>query len=253
MKFTEKGSIKLVVSVLEKIDNSNTKIRFAVIDSGIGILEENRNKIFNAFSQEDNSTTRKFGGTGLGLSISNQLLELMNSNLQLESQIDSGSTFYFDLEIETSNHSAEDQITIPIKNDIQADIKTNERLKKLKIMIAEDNKINMLLLKTIIKNLFVDAIIFEVFNGAEAVEQFENINPDLIFMDIQMPLMNGFEATKAIRKLKLDKSTPIIAVTAGTEKEEKTKCLEAGMNDYIAKPIIKGIIEETIIKWAKLS
>ncbi len=253
VKFTEKGSIKLVVSVLEKLDESNTKIRFAVIDSGIGILEENRNKIFNAFSQEDNSTTRKFGGTGLGLSISSQLLELMNSSLQLESQIDTGSTFHFDLDLETCNQTTEDQIVIPIKTNIQDNIKINERLKKLKVMIAEDNKINMLLLKTIIKNLFIDAIIFEVFNGAEAVEQFENINPDIVFMDIQMPLMNGFEATKAIRKLKSGKNIPIIAVTAGTEKEEKTKCLEAGMNDYISKPIIKGIIEETIIKWLKLS
>lgn len=251
VKFTEKGSIQLVVSVLEKTDNSNHKIRFSVKDSGIGILEENKNKIFEAFSQEDNSTTRKFGGTGLGLSISNQLLALMNSNLQLESKIDAGSTFYFDLDLKTSDLTTVEELKIIIPNENRVDlaIKRNDGLKKLKIMIAEDNKINMLLLKTIIKNIFAEATIFEVFNGKDAVDQFENLNPDLIFMDIQMPVMNGYEATKGIRSLESGKKTPIIAVTAGVEKEEKIKCLEAGMNDHISKPIMKGAIEETIIKW----
>ena len=251
VKFTKKGSIQLVVSVLEKTDDSNSKIRFSVIDSGIGILEENKNKIFEAFSQEDNSTTRKFGGTGLGLSISNQLLGLMNSDLQLESKIDVGSTFYFDLDLKTSNLTTGDKIKIVIPNENRIDLvlKRNDDLKKLKIMIAEDNKINMLLLKNIIKNIFTEATIFEIYNGKDAVEQFESINPDLIFMDIQMPLMNGYEATKAIRNLESGKNIPIIAVTAGVEKEEKIKCMEAGMNDHISKPIMKGIIEETIIKW----
>ena len=116
-------------------------------------------------------------------------------------------------------------------------------------MIAEDNKINMLLLKTIIKNIFTEATIFEVFNGKDAVEQFESINPDIVFMDIQMPIMNGYEATQSIRNLASGKKVPIIAVTAGVEKEEKIKCIEAGMNDHISKPIMKGAIEETIIKW----
>ena len=115
-------------------------------------------------------------------------------------------------------------------------------------MIAEDNKINMLLLKTIIKNIFTEAEIFEVFNGKDAAEQFESINPDIVFMDIQMPIMNGYEATKSIRNLASGKKVPIIAVTAGVEKEEKIKCIEAGMNDHISKPIMKGAIEETIIK-----
>ena len=251
VKFTEKGTIKLVVSVLEKTDESNTKIRFSVLDSGIGILEENWNKIFKAFSQEDNSTTRKFGGTGLGLSISNQLLALMNSNLQLESKIDVGSIFYFDLDLKTCNlpTSEEPKVIIPNENRIDLVIKKNEGLKKLKIMIVEDNKINMLLIKTIIKNLFNEARIFEFFNGIDAVEQFENIKPDIVFMDIQMPIMNGYEATRAIRNFESGKNIPIIAVTAGVEKDEKIKCIEAGMNDYISKPITKGIIEKTIIKW----
>ena len=253
VKFTEKGTIKLDVNVLDKIDENTSKIRFSVIDSGIGILEKNKAKIFQAFSQEDGSTTRKFGGTGLGLTISNQLLGLMNSQLQLESSINKGSIFYFDLILKTSNSIAEESIeVIPIDdNHINILFETNEKYRKLKIMIVEDNTINMLLLKTILKNLFKDAIIYEVVNGKNAVDQFEIIQPDIIFMDIQMPIMNGYEATRAIRKLKSGQEIPIIAITAGTEKEEKCKCLEAGMNDYISKPILKGIIEETILKWTK--
>ncbi len=248
-KFTEKGSIKLNVSILEKINDTKTRVRFAVVDTGIGIHEKNQKKIFKAFSQEDNSTTRKYGGTGLGLTISNQLLSLMNSRLNLESKINIGSTFYFDLEIETCNlhpkNNPETEIST-IKNNVEKIIFST---KKIKVMIVEDNKINMLLLKTIIKNLFSEASIFEIFNGQEAVEKFETINPDIVFLDIQMPLMNGYEATKAIRKLNSGQNVPIIALTAGAEKEEKDKCLKAGMDDYISKPIIKGIIEETMEKW----
>jgi len=251
VKFTEKGSVKLNVSVLEKTNGSRTIIRFAVIDSGIGILEENQKKIFRAFSQEDNSTTRKYGGTGLGLTISNQLLGLMDSHLQLESKIELGSTFYFDIDLNTSNEEAnESQMHSPDDNDNDVIFKTNDHnSKQLKVMIVEDNKINMLLLNTIVKKVFLNAVVFEILNGQEAFVQFETINPDIIFMDIQMPIMNGWEATKAIRNLETGKNVPIIAVTAGTDKEEKDKCIEAGMNDYISKPIKKGVIEETMIKW----
>ncbi|MFV5696355.1 PAS domain S-box protein [Flavobacterium sp. LB3P122] len=253
VKFTEKGAIKLDVYVTEKTDNSRAKIRFAVTDTGMGILEENKKKIFKAFSQEDSSTTRKFGGTGLGLTISNQLLGLMNSHLQLDSTINVGSTFYFDLDLEitdkTSGNTA--QINSPTNKEEDIIVPTKNS-KKIKIMIVEDNKINMLLLKTILKNLYPNATISEIFNGKDAVDQFEILNPDLIFMDIQMPIMNGYEATKEIRNLKSGQSIPIIAITAGTEKEEKDKCIEAGMNDYISKPIIKGIIEETLSKWTTL-
>ncbi|MFV8341861.1 PAS domain S-box protein [Flavobacterium sp. XS2P39] len=250
VKFTKKGSIKLNVSVIEKTNDSKAKIRFAVIDTGIGILEENKKKIFQAFSQEDSSTTRKFGGTGLGLTISNQLLGLMNSRLQVDSIIEMGSTFYFDLDLEISNQTAENigQNKAPIAITALP-VKTYKSAKKIKIMIVEDNKVNMLLLKTILKNLYSEATISEIPNGKDAVDQFEIIQPDIIFMDIQMPIMNGYEATKEIRNLKSGKDIPIIAITAGTEKEEKDKCIKAGMNDYISKPIIKGIIGETLSKW----
>ena len=252
VKFTDKGFVKLEITKIEQSSTTNSIIRFAVIDSGIGILEQNKDKIFKAFSQEDNSTTKKFGGTGLGLTISNKLLELMNSRLQLFSKINSGSTFYFDLNIKTSDTSSALN-TNQIK-DLQDDLVDNLTILKnkkstLTIMLVEDNKINMLLLKTIIKNILNEANIIEIGNGKEAIDEFQNTQPDIVFMDIQMPIMNGYEATKAIRKLDSGSTLPIIAITAGAEKEEKNKCIEVGMNDYISKPIVKGIIEKTLIKW----
>lgn len=251
VKFTEKGFVKLELTLIEEIDSSTNKIRFAVIDSGIGIMQKNKEKIFNAFSQEDSSTTKKFGGTGLGLTISNKLLGLMGTHLQLKSKIGVGSSFYFDVDLKSTNTPSKVKPLLSNPDYISNDIilKTDTKFKKLKVMLAEDNKINMLLLKTIIKNILPQAIIFEIHNGQEAIHSFETLNPDIIFMDIQMPVMNGYEAATAIRKLKLGKHIPIIAVTAGTEKEEKEKCLKVGMNDYISKPIAKGIIEETLIKW----
>jgi PAS domain S-box-containing protein len=254
VKFTEKGSIKLEVKMLNPLKDGSASIRFAVKDTGIGILDENKKKIFRAFSQEDGSTTRKFGGTGLGLTISNQLLGLMNSKLQLESTAKKGSTFYFDIKLQTCSeiivseslfdtdfNAIKDMV---VKNKISSKIAT--------VLIVEDNKVNMLLLKTILKNLSFPTTIHEATNGSQAVEQFEKLKPDFVFMDIQMPVMNGYEATEQIRKLESGKHVPIIAITAGTEKQERDNCLKAGMNDYIPKPIIKGIVEETFFKWQQV-
>jgi PAS domain S-box-containing protein len=252
IKFTNEGSIKLNVTVLDKKSDENYIIRFSVTDTGIGILEKNQKKIFKAFSQEDSSTTRKFGGTGLGLTISNQLLALMESRLQLKSKINDGSNFYFDLNLKTSNKSINEKFKQISKNrNPEYALSYNSNQKKISILIVEDNKVNMLLLKTIVKNLNMNSIIFECENGYEAVKQIENINPDLVFMDIQMPIMNGYEATKAIRITEIGQHIPIIAVTAGAEKEERNKCLSAGMNDYISKPIIRGTVEEAMRKWLK--
>jgi PAS domain S-box-containing protein len=251
VKFTEKGFVKLDVTLLQENDNSINRIRFAVIDSGIGIMDMNKDKIFKAFSQEDDSTTKKFGGTGLGLTISNKLLGLMKSQLNLKSEIAVGSSFYFDLDLETTNVATKPEMIISSLLNVNNDgvLKTNAKFKNLKIMVVEDNKINMLLLKTIIQNIIPEAIIFEILDGHDAALKFETINPDIIFMDIQMPVMSGYEATKAIRNLRSGRKIPIIAVTAGAEKEEKEKCIKVGMNDYISKPIARGIVEQTLVKW----
>jgi PAS domain S-box-containing protein len=253
VKFTHQGSITVNVSVLERKENDICIIRFSVVDTGIGILKQNQKKIFKAFSQEDSSTTRKFGGTGLGLTISNQLLALMESRLQLNSKIDTGSNFYFDLTLKTSDQNINEKYKTDFNTlNPEPSLLPNTPIDtKFTFLIVEDNKVNMLLLKTIIKNLYCDALIYECENGSEAIKECEKINPDLIFMDIQMPIMNGYEATVAIRNSAKGKQIPIIAVTAGTEKEERNKCISSGMNDYIPKPIMKGSVEETLIKWLK--
>ena len=245
IKFTENGSVSLKVSVVKKISPQKIQLLFAVKDTGIGIHKNNQQKIFEAFSQEDNSTSKKFGGTGLGLSISNQLLGLMDSHLELKSEPKKGSEFSFILEVESSNESTEtvkpsDKI---VNVNLAGNVITTEH--KL-VYIVEDNKINMLLAKTLVKQIMPNAEIIELQNGKEALEKTETLRPDLILMDIQMPVMNGYESTEAIRKLPNSEQIPIIALTAGTVLGEKEKCLQFGMNDYIPKPIDKEVLEKII-------
>ena len=250
IKFTERGSVTLSIANIQSINSNETKIRFSVKDTGIGIKKDYQKEIFNAFSQGDNSTTRRFGGTGLGLSISNQLLSLMDSKLILESEYGVGSDFYFDVILKTSNEITTEEIE-------NIDVIVNHRTKldygqeNYKVLIVEDNKINMLLAKTLIKQIIPNGTVFEAKNGQEAVEKFEVLNPDLILMDVQMPIMNGYEATQEIRKTPKGQHIPIIALTAGTVIGEKEKCLEVGMNDYASKPIIKEALETLISKWIK--
>ncbi len=250
VKFTQKGEVSLIIEAIEKRSDEEYLIRYSVKDTGIGIEKDYQDKIFNAFSQGDNSTTRKFGGTGLGLTISNQLLALMNSKLQLNSEFGNGSTFFFDVVCKASNETITKEIdTVEITiNHEKLDEYGQENFK---ILIVEDNKINMLLAKTLVKKILPNGTIYEAINGKEAVDKYEILQPDLILMDVQMPIMNGYEATKEIRKSNKGKHIPIIALTAGTIVGEREKCLEAGMNDYASKPIIKEALEGMISKWIK--
>ncbi|MGJ4744845.1 PAS domain S-box protein [Leptospira sp. SA-E8] len=381
VKFTEVGEIEFKIELLEKISESEGEFRFSVRDTGIGIAPDAREKIFEAFTQGDVSTTRRFGGTGLGLAISNKLLSMMGSGLQLKSELGKGSTFYFDLKLNISEIVGEDWIRLrSIKKvlvadkdqenvkligemlslqNIPADFSKNgeeilqtlsngnrydiilmdsempegdglelvrkvredlkirsedqpivlivnpeegdsftEKSRKLgvqeviskpihmqklfdilarnqifkepfefplttrdqegaptihkiaTVLIAEDNSVNMMLAKSIVKRILPKAKCVEAQTGREAVDKFREINPDLIFMDIQMPEMNGYEATKAIRVLEKDgHRVPIIAVTAGIISGERERCLEAGMDDYISKPAVKADFARIIFRW----
>jgi CheY-like chemotaxis protein len=224
-----------------------------VKDTGIGIKKANQEKIFQAFSQEDNSMTKKFGGTGLGLTISNQLLNLMDSQLQLESEFGIGSCFFFDVEFLSSKNSVKSQNEKNTATTSGKELKNKDQFKNenIPVLIVEDNKINMLLAKTLVKQIIPNSTIFEAVDGQEAIEQFKKTDPSIIFMDIQMPVMNGYEATKEIRKLQ-KKQIPIIALTAGTVLGEKEKCIEAGMDDYASKPFVKDTLEKIISKWIQL-
>ena len=252
LKFTNSGKVELNVKLIKSSENNKKIIRFSVIDSGIGIKKINQEKIFNAFAQEDSSTTRKFGGTGLGLTISNQLLKLLGSKLELNSTYNKGSEFFFEIELKTSKKLIE-LVNLPNNNKIIIETIDNKNIlfgqQNYKILIVEDNKINMLLAKTLIKQIVPNLSIFELVNGKQALDKIELIKPDLILMDIQMPVMNGYEATLEIRKIEHFKHLPIIALTAGIVLGEKERCIEAGMNDYVSKPIIREELENVILKW----
>lgn len=378
VKFTEKGEIELKVEALTDPQLSEIKYRISVRDTGIGINPDKKLKIFDAFSQEDASTTKKYGGTGLGLTITNKLLGLMNSRLQVESTLGKGSTFYFEIILQSeSGESMEVQNLDSIKKILVVDDNTNNRLiinkmlslkdiqateanngqdaiklitngekydvilmdyhmpnldgletikrireiqkdsnneqpiillhsssdesiikacealnvknrllkpiklkdmynslfkvisKKqdtissilqepermddhIQVLIAEDNAVNMLLAKTIVRRIAPNATIFEAKNGLEALELYKNTKIDIILMDIQMPEMNGYEATKKIRGVKKQNiHTPIIALTAGNVKGEKEKCFAAGMDDFISKPVVAHTIALSLKRWLK--
>ena len=251
LKFTSHGEIRMDITSLEEPKNGFSKLLFSVKDTGIGIRTENQQKIFNSFEQEDNTTTRKFGGTGLGLAISNQLLGLMNSQLFLKSKFGEGSEFFFEIELEKSNNvinSINKQSKLIDNNDSKIIFRNDS----MKILIVEDNKVNMFLAKTLVTKIIPNCIIYEAHDGEEAVKQFLKEKVDIILMDVQMPVMNGYEATIEIRKLSNVDDVPIIALTAGIMLGEREKCLECGMNDYISKPIIQKELEEIIVKWVKI-
>jgi PAS domain S-box-containing protein len=246
VKFTQIGAIDLSITVFKLISDEKIQLKFSVKDTGIGIKKNNQIKIFEAFSQEDNTTSKKFGGTGLGLSISNQLLGLMNSQLELTSEPNKGSDFSFVVEFKYSNEILLENSKTSSKAIFKSNIITlNPKI----IFIVEDNKINMLLAKTLVKQIIPNAQIFELENGKIALDKTQEIVPDLILMDIQMPIMNGYESTVAIRKLPNSDKIPIIALTAGTVAGEKEKCIEFGMNDYIPKPIDKELLESIISEY----
>lgn len=377
-KFTDKGEIELRVEAIHTQENQ-TSIRFSVRDTGVGIKTEKQSKIFDAFSQEDASTTKKYGGTGLGLTISNKLLKMMDSTLALESVPGEGSVFHFEITLKSLSGDAIEWENIEaIKNILIVDDNDNNRIilsqilklknikvheaksgfealqllserkkydviimdyhmpymdgidtikkiresfysthedqpiillhssaddniirlcdeldvrqriikpvkmedvymalsrlhvrelidlhtethfilnttERLKILIVEDNEINMYLTSTIIKNILPNAEVFEATNGLEGILLFKAKMPDLVFMDIQMPEMNGYEVAKAIRDFEGVEGIPIIALTAGNVKGEKEKCLEAGMDDFIVKPVVEETIAVALKKWLKFA
>ncbi|WP_298220480.1 PAS domain S-box protein [Flavobacterium sp.] len=250
VKFTEKGKIEFQIHVIKK-NEQKAMIRFSVKDTGIGIKKSNQEKIFEAFSQEDTSTTKKFGGTGLGLSISNQLLNLMESHLQLISRYGEGSEFFFDVELPIATDKESKDLVKPTSETKEKSVYANNVGTKATVLIAEDNKINMLLAKTLIKQILPNVCIIEAVDGQDAVGKFQQHDIDMIFMDVQMPIMNGYVATQKIREIQ-NQHIPIIALTAGTVVGEREKCLEVGMDDYASKPIIKDTLELIIAKWIKV-
>ncbi|WP_419903309.1 ATP-binding protein [Kiloniella sp.] len=237
VKFTDTGHIKISVGPLMPREGTTQWIRCTVEDTGIGISEDDQNRIFERFTQADGTASRRHGGVGLGLSIAKRLCKQLDGEIGLESSFGKGSIFWFTIPLEVAK-SAGIPSTIPEsanQNDTKNFIATPPE-NPLQILVAEDNKINqMLLLKFLSKRGHNTEI---AVNGAEALDIVKTNTPDIILMDIQMPEMDGIEATRAIRSLGGDKAeVPIIAVTANAMKGDRDSYIAAGMNDYVAKPV----------------
>ncbi len=231
IKFTEKGviTIQLKTEVVEK--ENRVMAHFCVSDTGVGIGADRLEKIFKSFEQAYSDTSRKFGGTGLGLSISKKLVEIQHGKIWAESQKGKGSKFYFSIPYKIDTE-VKDFVTTPEQSGSYA-----ASLKAIKVLLVEDNQFNTIVAQEELEDAIEDVVVEVAENGVIAVEKVSHADFDIILMDVQMPVMNGYEATKVIRNMSNGKSEiPIIAMTANVMKEEVELCYEMGMNEFIGKP-----------------
>ena len=226
IKFTDHGKVDVNVSC-ESIQDDSVCLCFCVRDTGIGIPENHQERIFESFRQADSSTTKRFGGTGLGLSISSQLVQMMGGRIWVESEVGQGTRFRF-----TANFRIADQQV----SQSPSPTSSGSQVRKLKILLAEDGLVNQMVAIGLLEQDGHDVVLAS--DGVEAVAAHKQNDFDLVLMDIQMPNMDGHEATKMIRQREQDSSrrTPIVAMTASAMKGDEERCIESGMDDYIAKP-----------------
>ena len=246
IKFTTNGGVRVKVQFIEE-SQTQVRVRIAVADSGIGISENDREKLFKRFSQVDSSNTRKFGGTGLGLVITKQIVELMNGDIQVQSKEGIGSTFIIEIPMEIK---VKEEV-VPEVTDVS--IFSNEDSVGINVLVAEDEPVNQQVIGKLLKMAGYTYDIVE--NGEEAVALYKDNKYDVGLFDVQMPVMDGLEATKQIRNIERENGgfyhMPIIAVTARAMFGEKEKILEAQLDDYIAKPYVLEDIVAVINKYLK--
>jgi len=238
VKFTNRGTITVSVNLIEE-DEETATVEFAVKDTGIGIAENKLEKIFENFQQASSGTSRLYGGTGLGLAIVKQLVEPQGGSIHVESKMDEGTTFSFKLKfLKTKAHADIDEVGVEL----------DEEVKSINVLVVEDIALNQLLMKTLLDDFGFGCELAE--NGKIAIDKLATGDYDVILMDLQMPEMNGFEATEYIRNtLKLQ--IPIIALTADVTTVDLAKCKAVGMNDYIAKPVDERLLYSKIIATIK--
>ncbi len=239
------GSVTIGVSLREESE-SNALVEFSVADEGIGISAENQKKLFQSFSQADSSTTRKFGGTGLGLAISQKIVELMGGSIRVESEEGKGSTFRFTVRMQKSDEAALLDSLEEADDDVNI---ATRRLKNSRILLVEDNEMNQELAEDLLRNSGIHVTLAN--NGEEALEILAKERFDGILMDCQMPVMDGYEATRRIRADEKYRDLPILAMTANVMEGDKEKALDAGMNDHIPKPINPNEMFVTMAKWIR--
>lgn len=237
IKFTEHGQIVLRVKMLSQTD-LNVEVRFEVQDTGIGMTEEQQSRVFEAFEQGQSSTTRKYGGTGLGLTISRHLARMMGGQVGVNCSPGVGCIFWFKVTLKRIDQSNLPAPAAKVAVDFRHDAT---------ILLVEDNEINQEVAKQLLES--TGLVIDLAWHGGEALERVKSRHYDLILMDMQMPVMDGLEATSLIRQLPGYGSVPIIAMTANAFEEDRQQCMAAGMNDFLAKPFDPDTLFAMLIRW----
>ncbi len=240
VKFTKTGSVKIMVSLRRK-KKDKVEVQFVVRDTGIGLSAEQIDHLFKPFTQADSSTSRKFGGTGLGLAICKRLVQMMDGDIWIESKPDEGSDFKFTAKFGIGNeasNSEDDSETFPI---------ARQHLLNKHILLVEDNPFNQQVAKELLENISVNVTVAN--NGQEALLELGKKTFDIVLMDVQMPVMDGYEATRQIRATPELSSQCVIAMTANAMAEDRHRCLSAGMDDFITKPIMPEHLYQTLAKW----
>jgi len=244
LKFTEKGSVGLNVE-WHKIDQHTGSLKFTVFDTGIGISKEQQSKLFDKFSQVDTSSTRRFGGTGLGLAISRQLVDLMQGKIGISSEVGKGSEFWFEIPVKLGTNKIQENIE-------ESSVENQRDISSLffDVLVVEDNLVNQAVAKGMLEKMSARVLVAE--NGEVALNILSQEKIDIVFMDLQMPVMDGYETTRRIRQdltLRINHEIPIVAMTAHSQERDKQRCLDQGMNDYIMKPVSPEVISQVLIKW----
>jgi two-component system sensor histidine kinase/response regulator len=239
VKFTEQGSIVVSVRPFAAEDGSQTMLEFRVQDTGIGLTKEQVGKLFRSFSQADTSTTRKYGGTGLGLTISKRIVELMGGEIGVDSTFGQGSAFWFRVPLA----QAAEQATLGTATHLP-DISP---LRGRRALLVEDNEINQMVAAEILREAGVEVDVAD--NGAVALAKVQANAYDVVLMDMQMPVMDGLEATREIRKIARLDRLPIVAMTANATQQDGRRCLDAGMNDVVVKPVQPEDLWHALLAW----
>jgi CheY-like chemotaxis protein len=235
----------------EQDTDEHVLITFTITDTGIGITKDHQSRLFKAFTQADTSITRKFGGTGLGLVISQSLAEKMGSHIHFDSESGQGSRFYLSLLLQTTGEEyLDEEITnLTLALDESADVAVL-KASDLHILVVDDTKMNLNLMLALLKNIVPGARFSGASNGLEAVELYIKDTPNLVFMDVRMPEMDGLQATREIRSLEEasgnGRCVPIVAMSAAVYHEDIARCQQAGMDDFIGKPVDMKKIRELL-------
>jgi signal transduction histidine kinase/HAMP domain-containing protein/ActR/RegA family two-component response regulator len=247
VKFTERGFVRLAVRLEAPADGLSLPLRFEVQDSGIGISAEAQTRLFRDFEQADSSTTRRYGGTGLGLAICRRLAELMDGRVGVDSELGQGSRFWFALTLPALGPALPAPVAAPRPHSARERLAELARSRPLRILLAEDNAVNQEVAVALIGSAGLPVDV--AADGQQAVDMVSSGNYALVLMDVQMPVMDGLDATRAIRRLPQGAELPILAMTANAFDDERQRCLEAGMDDHVAKPVVAEQLFATLHDW----